>query len=198
MTLNKFAPLTDFDLLERTLYTWASKSTGLEVVWVEDEHAPQVDRPYVALDIESISDVTGRLEIEEYDETSDTLVRSFAAMQYVNLVADVRTNSTKPYENAMRFCDALITALDSSEYKEQLFEPAGMGVLSTGDILKIPLLEDDMRWKSRAQIQCRFSIASNLAGAESLDYINSAALTGTITGGTIDPLTAATSVAATS
>jgi hypothetical protein len=198
MTLMKFAPLTDFDLLERTLYTWANKSTGLEVVWVEDENAPQVDRPHVALDIELISDVTGRLEIEEYDEATDQLKRSYASMQYVDVVADVFTYSTKPHENAMRFCDALITGLDSSEYKEQLFEPAGMGVLSTGDIQKIPLLEDDLRWRSRAQIQCRFSIASNLADAESLDYIKSAALTGTITGGTLDPLTAATSVAATS
>ncbi len=197
MTLEKFAPLMDFAALERVLHTWASKSTGLEVVFAEDENAPQPDRPYVALDISTISDVTGRLQIDEYDETSDKVIRAVASMQLVDVGADVFTQSTKPYENAMRYVDALVTACDSDAYREELFAPASIAYLGVSDAEKVPLLEDDVRWRSRAQARFRFSVASNLSNAESFDYIASVALTGTVTGGVTDPLTAATSVSAT-
>lgn len=195
MTLEKFAPLLDFEALEKTLYTWAQKSTGLEVVFAEDENAPQPDRPYIALSIDHIEDVTGRLQIDEVD--AGKVSRTLAALQIVEVTADVWTQSTKPHSCALRYVDSLVSAAFSDSYIEELFNPAGIGCLGNRDGQKVPTLEDDVRWRSRAQCSFRFSVASNLSAAEAFDYIESAALTGTLTGGVTDPLTAATSVGAT-
>ncbi len=195
MTLEKFTPLLDYAALERVLYEWANKSTGLEVVFAEDEAAPQPDRPYVALSIDRVEDVTGRLQIDEVD--AGKVSRTLAALQIVEITADVWTQSTKPHSCALRYVDSLITAAFSDSYIEELFNPAGMGCLGNRDGERVPTLEDGTRWRSRAQCSFRFSVASNLSAAESFDYIESTALTGTLSGGVIDPLTAATSVGAT-
>lgn len=194
MTLEKFTPLMDYENVERVLYTWANKSTGLECVFAQDENAPQPDRPYVSLDYDVVFDHSGRLQIDEVDDGK--ISRTLAALQLLQVTADVWTQSTKPQENALRYVDSLVTAVAADTYREELFIPNGFGVLNVGDAEKIPMLEDDARWRSRAQVVIRFAVASNLAAAESFDYIESAALTGTITGGVLDPLTAATSVSA--
>jgi hypothetical protein len=197
--LVQFPALFDDAAFEAVLTTWTQKAAGIPAVF-DAENGPQMDRTYALFTIMSAEDVTGTNEMFEPEDGDDDVVhKGYYKLEYVRVQVEVIADSNKPGRSAAWYCRRLQAALGSELYKQELFLPNDIGIQNAGNVKRVPLLEDNVRWRSRAMFEAVFNVACNASAVEILPTVSTVRADGELNYATpTDPLTGTLSVTAVS
>ena len=187
--------MIDFSEVERILCNWAKRATGMEAVFVE-ENGPQMDRPFVAFSYLDVG-VIGDDGYIDSDDGAGGVSRSYYGSRTAVIDVQVYTESNHPKVSARYECERLKFALESDLYLMEVFDADVFAVIDYGATRNLPLLEDNVRFKSRAGFDLTLSLAGNAVAAETYPSITAVALSGTIYGAVSGALTGSLLVSAT-
>lgn len=191
-TLVEFPAMFDDEAFERVMTEWAQSSAGIPSIF-DAENGPQMDRTYALFTILSAADVTGVCEINEVTDDGE-ISRGYYKLEVIKLQVEVISNSDRPGESARVFCRKMQNALGSDLYSENLFLANDIGIQDTGTIKRIPMLEDNVRWKSRAMFEVTFNVACNASAVEILPSVRTVLVEGTLVNGNPVDLTASQTI----
>lgn len=126
-----FATPIDFTAIENALVTWLRSSTGLPVVW-SNQDRPQTARPYALLKMTAGPIVIGRDEQRRRME-GPVLFTDIIGQRALTFSVQVFSSSDKPTEHAQSYLAIAMAALERDETID-LFNVAKMSVSQIGPV----------------------------------------------------------------
>ena len=159
--------------VENALYTWLNGSTGLTVIWA-DQDAPQPAYPYATLKI-----ISGPTRVSQVDEVRQSYDAGQPSEQEVGLETGgpremtvsvqvfARQSATTPTSHPRDMLSRAQAALGMASYQAAL-RTAGVAVIEAMAVQDVSLNVDDS-WSARAVMNVRFRLSSSVA--ERVGYI---------------------------
>jgi hypothetical protein len=151
----------------------------VEAIW-EDQDAPQPARPYVSLKVISGPQSFGDDEPRTRNILSGATVVGVAVdvtgQRAVTVSVNCFSDTTLPSQSAQAILAIGQASLNIDGVLARLRE-AGIAIWDTGAITNLDFVEES-GWTSRAAMDLRIGLASNLIGAESVPFIENVEITG--------------------